>query len=228
MARQENARYEKFGSRKKKLDFSLIYPIGSIYMSINNVDPGLLFGGTWEQIQDMFLLAAGDSYKAGVTGGEATHKLTAEEMPSHTHAFTGTAESHTHTFTGTAASHTHTFTGTAASHNHTSRIFNTNNKNFNMGISGVRLKSTSAYEWVDISSASDITTAGSTGGDNCGITRDTSITPKGTNTSTSVTPKGTNANTSVTPKGANANTGGGTEHNNMPPYLAVYMWKRTA
>lgn len=28
--------------------------------------------------------------------------------------------------------------------------------------------------------------------------------------------------------GATSSTGGGGGHNNMPPYLAVYMWKRTA
>lgn len=47
------------------------YPIGSIYMSINETDPSLLFGGTWEQIQDTFLLASGSSYSAGTTGGSA-------------------------------------------------------------------------------------------------------------------------------------------------------------
>jgi microcystin-dependent protein len=64
-----------------------IYPIGSIYMSANNVSPASFFGGTWERIQDRFLLAAGDTYSAGNTGGEATHTLTAAESgcPSHTH-----------------------------------------------------------------------------------------------------------------------------------------------
>lgn len=62
-----------------------IYPIGSIYMSVNNVDPSVLFGGLWERIKDMFLLAAGDNYIAGSTGGEATHKLTINEIPSHAH-----------------------------------------------------------------------------------------------------------------------------------------------
>lgn len=63
----------------------LIYPIGSIYMSVNAASPAALFGGTWEQIKDTFLLSAGDTYEAGATGGEATHKLTVSEMPSHTH-----------------------------------------------------------------------------------------------------------------------------------------------
>ena len=52
---------------------NLIYPIGSIYMSVNNVSPASFLGGTWEAIQDRFLLAAGSSYSAGSTGGEATH-----------------------------------------------------------------------------------------------------------------------------------------------------------
>jgi microcystin-dependent protein len=38
-------------------------------------------GGTWERIKDRFLLAAGDSYTAGDTGGEATHTLTTSEIP---------------------------------------------------------------------------------------------------------------------------------------------------
>jgi len=62
-----------------------IYPIGSIYMSISNVEPSILFGGEWEQIKDVFLLTAGDTYSAGLTGGEAEHLLTIDEMPKHSH-----------------------------------------------------------------------------------------------------------------------------------------------
>lgn len=63
------------------LTFDDIYPVGSIYMSVNSTNPGTLFGGTWTQIQDTFLLAAGSTYAAGSTGGEATHKLTESELP---------------------------------------------------------------------------------------------------------------------------------------------------
>lgn len=52
---------------------NFIYPIGSIYMSVNNVSPSSFLGGTWEQIKDRFLLSAGSSYSAGSTGGTATH-----------------------------------------------------------------------------------------------------------------------------------------------------------
>ena len=63
----------------------LIYPVGSIYMNVNNINPAILFGGTWEQIKDRFLLACGDTYKNGETGGEATHTLTIDEIPPHFH-----------------------------------------------------------------------------------------------------------------------------------------------
>lgn len=64
-----------------------VYPIGSIYMSVNGTSPATLFGGTWEAIQGKFLLGAyGNTYKAGSTGGEATHTLTVDEMPKHTHS----------------------------------------------------------------------------------------------------------------------------------------------
>lgn len=64
-----------------------VYPVGSIYMSVNSTSPATLFGGTWEAIQGKFLLGAdGSAYKAGSTGGEATHTLTVDEMPKHTHS----------------------------------------------------------------------------------------------------------------------------------------------
>lgn len=50
------------------------YPVGSIYMSVNNIDPSNFFGGTWEQIKDRFLLSAGNTYTAGNTGGSEKHK----------------------------------------------------------------------------------------------------------------------------------------------------------
>ena len=49
------------------------YPVGSIYMSVNSNSPAALFGGTWEQIKDKFLLSAGDTYEAGSEGGNDTH-----------------------------------------------------------------------------------------------------------------------------------------------------------
>ena len=58
----------------------LIYPVGSIYMSVNSANPETLFGGKWQQIKDRFLLSAGDTYAAGETGGSAKATL-----PSHTH-----------------------------------------------------------------------------------------------------------------------------------------------
>lgn len=73
-----------------------IYPIGSIYMSVTDVDPSTIFGGTWEQIKDKFLLASGDTYAQGTTGGQANisytpsgttgdHKIALDEMPAHDH-----------------------------------------------------------------------------------------------------------------------------------------------
>jgi len=67
----------------------MIYPIGSIYMSTDNIDPKIKIGGQWEEIKDKFLLGAGDTYVLGTSGGEATHTLTKNEMPSHRHKLLG-------------------------------------------------------------------------------------------------------------------------------------------
>ena len=34
------------------------YPVGAIYMSVNNTSPSTLFGGTWVQLTDTFLYAS--------------------------------------------------------------------------------------------------------------------------------------------------------------------------
>lgn len=50
-----------------------VYPVGSIYISLNEESPANLFGGTWARIQDRFLMAAGETYGAGTTGGSNKH-----------------------------------------------------------------------------------------------------------------------------------------------------------
>lgn len=65
--------------------FNAIWPVGSIYISSTDTSPAELFGGEWSQIEDTFLLAAGSTYTLGKTGGEATHTLTVDEMPTHDH-----------------------------------------------------------------------------------------------------------------------------------------------
>jgi hypothetical protein len=133
----------KLSNTDIKLSADLIYPVGSIYMSVNDTNPSKLFGGTWEQIKDKFLLSCGDTYTNGSTGGEATHTLTVDEMPSHKH------------------NPLHVITNVDSSASATG-----------FGVS-----------WT------------------------------------------TNAGTqSMTDTG---NEGGSKAHNNMPPYLAVYVWKRT-
>lgn len=127
------------------LDFDKIYPIGSIYISTSSTNPHDLFGGTWEQLRDRFLLGCGTK-ENGTIGGEENHTLTVTEMPSHYHAYA------TYQI-GYPSSHT-------------------GDKNY--------------------------------------------ITPIGR---IPYSPDGYSGTES-------SSTGGNIPHNNMPPYLAVYMWKR--
>lgn len=84
------------------LMFKSMYPVGSIYISMNEI-PGTKtntdntftvswHGCTWRYINSNVFLLNGtynSSNKtitsSGTTGGEATHTLTCEEMPSHVH-----------------------------------------------------------------------------------------------------------------------------------------------
>ena len=72
------------------IDGKLLYPIGSIYMSIQDTNPGVFFGGTWKRIAKGKTLVGVDESDtdfniSSKTGGEKTHTLTVNEMPSHIH-----------------------------------------------------------------------------------------------------------------------------------------------
>ena len=82
------------GIKEALLDY--IYPVGSIYMSANNVNPGTFLGGTWTQITDKFLLAAGSTYTAGSTGGSSTKTIAKANLPSYN--LTVTDPGHTHSY----------------------------------------------------------------------------------------------------------------------------------
>ncbi len=92
--------------------WNVIYPIGSIYMSTRNTSPSTLFGGSWEQIKDTFLLATGSTYTAGSSGGAATVTLSSSQIPSHNHSIPALAMNaigeHTHSISSDGT-HTHTW-----------------------------------------------------------------------------------------------------------------------
>ena len=72
----------------------IIYPVGSIYMSVNNVNPNILFGGQWEQLKDRFLLGSGDTYTGGATGGSADAVVVKHNHTQNPHNHTQNAHSH--------------------------------------------------------------------------------------------------------------------------------------
>lgn len=123
----------------------LIYPIGSIYISVSSTDPGTIFGGTWEAFATGKTLvgvdAADTDFNAsGKEGGSKTVTLTTDQIPEHNHAL--------------------------------DRKGSTTGSGFYLPES------------------------------NTGVTQYTFA--------------------------YTSNTGGNQPHNNMPPYITVYMWKRTA
>ena len=80
----------------KQYLLDMLYPVGAIYMSMNNVNPRMLFGGTWTQIQDRFLLcSAGESKQPG---GSKT--IETKHLPPHTHSInnltTSSSGNHAH------------------------------------------------------------------------------------------------------------------------------------
>lgn len=144
----------------------VFYPVGSIYMNVSLVDPAALFGGTWQRIEDTFLLSAGQTYTAGDTGGEAEHTLAKEELPIEHMTFR-------------------------------------------------RLYNAADGSTIDVMASSE--TDGS-----IGVADGTQGRPNITFHAATISSLNTTGQ-----KAMQYTYGGNQAHNNMPPYLAVYMWRRT-
>lgn len=94
---------------------SVIFPVGAIYITAGNTNPGTFLGGTWAQVAEGRTLIgvgtlSGDTYAAGATGGAASVSLTVGQMPAHDHSGATGVQSADHTHSGTASSagwHTH-------------------------------------------------------------------------------------------------------------------------
>ena len=92
-----------------------MFPVGAIYITVGNTNPGTFLGGTWTQIaQGRTLIGVGtlggDTYAAGDTGGSSRVALIISEIPSHNHGGATGGQSTNHTHVGTTASdgtHTH-------------------------------------------------------------------------------------------------------------------------
>lgn len=100
------------------IDIDKIYPVGSIYMSMSLTSPSSLFGGTWQRIQSRYLMASDSTYTAGETGGNNnavvvshSHSASSEVDGGHSHSISGGSHSHSGT-AKSAGGHSHGITNT--------------------------------------------------------------------------------------------------------------------
>ena len=68
-----------------------MFPVNSIYLTYNNVNPSTFLGGTWTLIgQNRYIVGAGSSYSGGTTGGNnitGGTAITSAQMPAHSHRY---------------------------------------------------------------------------------------------------------------------------------------------
>ena len=77
-------------SANEILSAKKMFPVGSIFITVTNTNPQTFLGGTWTAFGQGRTLVGVDTSQSEFntvlkTGGEKTHKLTVDEMPSHDH-----------------------------------------------------------------------------------------------------------------------------------------------
>ena len=91
--------FEAWHNAEKSSHIELIYPVGSIYMSVNDTNPASLFGGNWEKIEGRFLLGSSNNYPLKTNNDNTTGGSKDAVLIRHTHV----QDRHTHT----QSNHTH-------------------------------------------------------------------------------------------------------------------------
>ncbi|MEN6537226.1 MAG: hypothetical protein ABFD89_26475 [Bryobacteraceae bacterium] len=187
----------------RKSQLLALFPIGAVYITTTNTNPGTFLGGTWMQIaQGRVLIGVGtlgeDTYAAGATGGASTVTLSAVQMPSHTHTGTTGVNSVGHTHSGTTES--------SGAHTHDVLLY--------QGSGGSVSAATAVLEQ-----------PGASGSDQLAITLSNRAASAGAHTHTFAT--GGNS-VDHTHSFTTASAGSDSAHENRPPYFATYFWNRTA
>lgn len=176
-----------------------MFPVGAIYITAGNTNPGTFLGGTWAQIaQGRTLIGVGtlgdDTYAAGNMGGSARVTLGINELPSHNHGGATGTVSNDHTHSGTTA--------VAGDHTHTQTVngvdWDTAGRTGYVYASGTQWSDGSRAAAASTRSAGSHSHTFTTGGISSNHTHSVSL------------------------------QGGGLAHENRMPYLAVYFWQRTA
>jgi len=184
----------------------VLYPVGSYYWSTSGISPATLFGGEWVSITDAFLYAATTSDPNAVTAvaGEATHVLTVDEIPTHTHTITDPGHTHVvhdpgHGHMLNDPGHTHGIRTIGDDYNGSNNWDQRGTGNFVGDGHSDRTEENWRRGIYAVSNTTGI-----------------SLSPSSAN----VTIDGSYSKISID------TTGGSVAHNNMPPYIRAFCWHR--
>lgn len=177
------------------------YPVNSIYISLSNTSPARTFGGVWEQIKDCFLWATGDIQSFQRYDSSSPAVWITENLTSGSYG----GEMMHYTNIWEIPEHTHSINHdhgsfSAGSGEHTHTIWGNNREN----------------------AGSQCVKFGKRGATECHQSLHIGETEHSVD--------GSHSHTIDVPSysGTSGKSGGATPVSNMPPYLAVYIWKRIA
>jgi len=181
--------------------FDAMYPIDSIYISMNNTNPSELFGGIWESICKGRTLIGVDEEDSDfdvveLKGGSKNHL---HNLNNHTH----TSTAHTHNI----SSHTHNLSTT--------------------GGARIRADSGTVYsgDWSDVNVQSNITRRIAVTGvtDSAAIRQGTGLMGRTDGITTITNTGATTSGATGAPSNNNTNL-----ESNLTPFITCYMWRRVA